>query len=463
MLIRNFSGRIVEVSAERAKEMIEQDGATLINETPKRKGLAKNECPYCFEDCGHVEKCKENAPLISIIIPSRSNEKIDSMESLKNQSYQNIEIIVEIDEKKEGAPVCRNRGFEKSKGEFVLFSDNDLEWDKDAIAILYGTLIKNFKAAYSYGSYSLDGKLIGNKEFSSHDLWKWNYISTMSLIRKEDFPGFDESLKKFQDWDLWLTLLDKGREGKYCGECVFSTKVRENGITFGKDTPDSTTARAILMKKHSIKDTKLADIIIPHQNRHDMLHKCLDRLSHDNFNILVIGGGTFSENCNKGARIATTDNLIFMNDDIEPEDEVIRQMISSEADIVGAAQITPNWHKDKIWYGISYKWKNGFIAEEITDNFEQATIPTGFLFRVKKKVWEELGGLDEAYKNGGEDQEIFLTALEKGYSIEIIQTPTVHHHSSSRDRFKHTSDNRTLLNSRWTKERIGKILNKQNG
>lgn len=462
MLIKNRFGRLVEVPTELGESMIKKGEAVAVNEAPVRKGLLKNQCPYCFKkevDEKHIANCKEEAPLISIIIPSRVGEEIVSKKYLENQSYKKLEIIIEWDEKKEGAPVCRNRGFDKSKGAFVLFSDNDLLWDKDAISILYKTLIENPKVAYSYGSYTLDGKLIGQKEFSSHDLWKWNYISTMSLIRREDFPRFDESLKKFQDWDLWLTLLGKGKEGKFCGECVFSTPVRD-GITFGKDTPDSTTARNIIMKKHSILDTKLADIIIPHQNRHDMLHKCLDRLSFDNFNIIVIGGGTFSENCNKGAKIASTDNLIFMNDDIEPEDEVIRQMISSTADIVGCAQITPSWHPDKIWYGISYKWKNGFIAEEITDNFEQATIPTGFLFRIKKKVWEELGGLDEAYKNGGEDQEIFLTALEKGYSIEIIKQPTIHHHSSSRDRFKHTSDNRTLLNSRWPKERISKIINK---
>ena len=460
MLIKNRFGRIVEVPEDLGKEMIRKKEAIAFDETPQKKELPKNRCPYCFEDCGHIEECQKKSPLISVIIPSRWSEEIISLPSLEGQTYKNIEIIIKKDKFKKGAPSMRNSGFKESKGKFVLFSDNDLIWDKNAISILYETLIKNENASYSYGSYTLDGKLIGNKEFSSHDLWKWNYISTMSLIRREDFPGFDVSLKKFQDWDLWLTMLEKGKVGKYCGECVFSTKIRPNGITFGKDTPDSNVAREIIMKKHSIKDTKLADIIIPHQNRHDMLKNCLDMLSFDNFNILVIGGGTFSENCNKGAKIAVTDNLIFMNDDIEPVDEVMTAMLNSDADIVGCAQITPNWHKDKIWYGIAYKWKNGFISEEITDVFKNATIPTGFLFRVKREVWDELGGLDEAYKNGGEDQELFLTALEKGYSIEIIKTPTIHHHSSSRDRFKHTSENRTLLNKRWTKERISKIISK---
>jgi len=147
-----------------------------------------------------------------------------------------------------------------------------------------------------------------------------------------------------------------------------------------------------------------------------------------------------------------------MNDDIEVEDEVIRQMLQSKADIVGAAQITPSWNPKTTYYGISYKWKDGLIKEEITSDLESVLIPTGFLLKVKKKVWKKLGGFDESYKNGGEDQELALTALEKGYTIDIVRVPTVHHHSQSRDRFKHTSDNRTLLNERWPQERIKNIL-----
>jgi GT2 family glycosyltransferase len=419
---------------------------------------AKNE----VEKASHIEECKKSLPLISIIIPSRKGEEIQSRASLEAQSYPNLEIIVAYDTRKQGANVTRNRGAKKAKGEFILFSDNDLEWKPDAIAHLYRTLLKHPNKAYSYGSYTIDGKLVGHKEFSSHDLWKWNYISTMSLIRRKDFElsgGFDESVKRFQDWDLWLTLLDKGKEGVFCGECLFSTKLRE-GITYGKGAMDPSMAREIVLKKHSIQNKKLADIIIPHQNRHDMLKNCLDRLSHDQFNIIVVTGGTFAENCNKGARIAETDNLIFMNDDIEPTTEVIMGLLESPADICGAAQITPNWHQSKVWYGISYQWNGSVINESITENLSKVTIPTGFLLRFKRKVWEELGGFDEEYKNGGEDQEIGLQALEKGYTVDIVKIPTIHHHSSSRDRFKHTSDNRTRLMQRWPEERVRKIIEK---
>ena len=64
---------------------------------------------------------------------------------------------------------------------------------------------------------------------------------------------------------------------------------------------------------------KIADIIIPHHNRHDLLKNTLDAIPLDIFNIFIVAGGSFARNCNLGAKLAQTDNLIFMNDDIEPD------------------------------------------------------------------------------------------------------------------------------------------------
>jgi len=431
------------------------------------------ECPYCPKSFpkktslnSHLATCKKKAPLISVIIPSRVGEKNITLQYLKKQTYKNFEVIVEIDKKKEGANVCRNRGAQKAKGEYLLFSDNDIEWQPHALSVLYKTLLKNPQASYSYCSYTLEGELIGHEEFSPANLRSYNYISTMSLIKKADFPGFDEKIKKYQDWDLWLTLLEKGKTGVFCGQTLFETKHRK-GITFGGEI-DSETARNIILKKHSPANIlrkptkKAADIIIPHHDRHDLLYKTLQHLDIYKYNIIIVSGGSFADNCNQGAKIAKTDNLIFMNDDIEPKQEVLDLMTKSDADIVGAAQITPSWHKSKIFYGLAYEKKGGTIKETFSDIKEKTTIPVGFLLRFKKDVWEELGGFDERFKNGGEDQDIALRAIEKGFSLAIVTIPTIHYHSQSEGRFNHTRDNRALLDKLYPKERLAKILARKN-
>lgn len=89
--------------------------------------------------------------------------------------------------------------------------------------------------------------MLGHRTFDSDSLRRSNYISTMSLIRTEKFPGFDESLQRFQDWDLWLTMLHNGDTGEFTGECCFKTESRPHGISSSVSMKPSVEA---IMKKH---------------------------------------------------------------------------------------------------------------------------------------------------------------------------------------------------------------------
>ncbi len=57
------------------------------------------------------------------------------------------------------------------------------------------------------------------------------YIHTTALIRREHFPGFDEKIKKFQDWDLWLTMLEQGHEGIWLPEVLFKVYTQKDGLS----------------------------------------------------------------------------------------------------------------------------------------------------------------------------------------------------------------------------------------
>lgn len=81
-----------------------------------------------------------------------------------------------------------------------------------------------------------DGTLYSNHQmppnFEPNVLIKGNYISAMTLIRTADFPMFDENIGRLQDWDLWLTMLERGKIGIDCHKMIFTTPERE-GITKG--------------------------------------------------------------------------------------------------------------------------------------------------------------------------------------------------------------------------------------
>src|SRR5579872_2969104 len=94
-----------------------------------------------------------NGPLVSVIIPTRNSQEFLELllKSIKNQSYRNIEVIIvdnnSSDKTKEIArkytdlvfnkgperSAQRNYGVSKSKGDYILFLDSDMELTKDVI------------------------------------------------------------------------------------------------------------------------------------------------------------------------------------------------------------------------------------------------------------------------------------------------------------------------------------------
>lgn len=185
---------------------------------------------------------------ITVVTINRSNES--PYRTLKSLAIQTIpfNLVIVYDEDR-GSNWCRNTGASLVSTEYILFSDNDIIWEENALATLYYTL-KNSQASYSYGWYEMEGKRYCDQPFNSSLLKKNNYISTMSLLRTIDFPGFDEKIERLQDWDLWLTLLDRNKYGIYCGEKIFSTQKR-NGITFGNSL-NWIDARKIVAEKHCL-------------------------------------------------------------------------------------------------------------------------------------------------------------------------------------------------------------------
>ena len=191
---------------------------------------------------------------------------------------------------------------------------------------------------------------------------------------------------------------------------------------------------------------KYADIIIPHHDQHQLLAKCLETIDTKIFNIKVISGGTFAQNCNSGAKQSNADTLIFLNDDTLPSQEILEKVAKEKADITGVAQHIPN--KRKTYYGLGYRYdeKEWFLAEEI----REVIIPSGFCFKVKRKVFEEMEGLDERYKNGAEDVDFFLRAIKGNRSIGYVRYDIPHLLSKSEGRFDWAFQNNEIFNNNWS-------------
>ncbi len=185
-------------------------------------------------------------PKISVIIPvfNHADELVECLKSLHQQTEKDFELIIVDDgssepvknadirfEKNLGAPAARNAGFAKSKGEYVIFLDADAELIPSALSKMLAALESHPEADFVYPSFKWGWKLFKSRPFDADALKQGNYIHTSALIRRKAFPGFDESLKKFQDWDLFLTMSEQGKRGYWIDEVLFSLKPRKTGMS----------------------------------------------------------------------------------------------------------------------------------------------------------------------------------------------------------------------------------------
>lgn len=184
---------------------------------------------------------------VSVVIPTYNREKsiVRAVESVLGQTYRDVEVIVVddcskdntasvmkehfendnrviyyIQEKNAGACAARNKGVQLATGKYVAFLDSDDEFLPEKIekqlALLDAT--KADLCASDYTRYSKDGgeELVktypGTKDEVYNELLYCNFITTGTLIGYKDCfieVPFDESLPRYQDWDLVLRLCKK--------------------------------------------------------------------------------------------------------------------------------------------------------------------------------------------------------------------------------------------------------------
>jgi len=188
-----------------------------------------------------------SAPRVSVIIPTRNRRGfvVEAIESALAQTYRNFEVIVVDDgstdgtheaikahqdeikyvhlEGNGGAARARNIGLMHSRGQYVAFLDADDLMLPHHLADLTSIIDADPEIGLVAGSWQyLDEKGRRLPYEVSHerprfDVESWLYSSPLVicgvLVSREwvrDVGGFDESLERAEEWDLWLRLAHAG-------------------------------------------------------------------------------------------------------------------------------------------------------------------------------------------------------------------------------------------------------------
>lgn len=184
---------------------------------------------------------KDNSPLVSVIITTHNRCSLlpRAIRSVLDQTFQDFELIIVNDgstdntektieeylersgkirylknEYSLGGNAARNRGILAAKGEFIAGLDDDDEFLNNRLQLL----IENYEETYSIiTSRSI---LIRNKgrkktkhtpKVDLKTLLYFNVIGNQVLVKREVILKaglFDEDLKRYQDYDMWVRIVE---------------------------------------------------------------------------------------------------------------------------------------------------------------------------------------------------------------------------------------------------------------
>ncbi len=181
--------------------------------------------------------------MISVIIPTynRYDFLLEAVQSVKNQSYKNFELIIvddgstdktsELSERKDlvylkqenkGPAAARNAGVKLAAGEWVAFLDSDDLWHKEKLQKQLDFINNNTdcKIVYTDELWFRKGVRVNKKNIhKKYSGWIYSYClklcivgaSTILMAKNlwDEFGGMDENLPVAEDYDLWLRLSAK--------------------------------------------------------------------------------------------------------------------------------------------------------------------------------------------------------------------------------------------------------------
>lgn len=209
-------------------------------------------------------------PLISIITPTFNSEKFitEVLKSIQNQTYTNWEMIIVDDcssdntvsiisnftqfdariklfqlEKNAGTGVARNTALSIAKGRFISFLDSDDLWKPMKLEKQICFLLKN-KLPFTFSFYEyideegkpLNKRVEAPRNLTYGQLFFCNYVGNLTGIYDVDYFGkiTISSIRKRQDWMLWLYILKKVKTAQPVVESLAYYRIRRNSISASK-------------------------------------------------------------------------------------------------------------------------------------------------------------------------------------------------------------------------------------
>lgn len=206
---------------------------------------------------------------VSIITPTYNSERFisETIEAIQTQTYKNWELLITDDcstddtveivkkyqkkddrvklyvlEKNGGAGVARNNSIGKATGRFIAFCDSDDVWKKNKLRKQVAFMLKT-QCNLSFSSYDIvdesgnpKGRVKALGKVTYKIMLRNNYIGCLTAVYDTQKIGkvYMPTIRKRQDWALWLKVLRKGKVAYGLEESLAVYRDRSNSISTNK-------------------------------------------------------------------------------------------------------------------------------------------------------------------------------------------------------------------------------------
>ncbi|MBI3316644.1 MAG: glycosyltransferase family 2 protein [Candidatus Omnitrophica bacterium] len=231
----------------------------------------------------------EKPPLVSVIVPTYNRPAMlqEALQSVLNQTYKNIEVLVVNDggrdvekdiaslgfkerliyirhpEHKERSR-ARNTAIKASQGKYIAYLDDDDIYYPDHLetlvnflethpyAIAYTDAYHAFQKKKNEQYVTVSKKILFSYDFNRDELMIKNLIPILCLMHQkeclEKAGGFDETLTTHEDWDLWIRL---SRHFDFAHIKEFTCEVRcHDGTTTAQQKADFLRTKMLIYEKY---------------------------------------------------------------------------------------------------------------------------------------------------------------------------------------------------------------------
>jgi GT2 family glycosyltransferase len=169
----------------------------------------------------------------------------------------------------------------------------------------------------------------------------------------------------------------------------------------------------------------------------------------------------FATACNDGARAATGDLVVFLNNDTIPLSGWLDALVAyagahPRAHIVGSKLLYPDGTVQHAGIAIDHDRQPRHIYVGFPGDHPAVNRPrpvqmvTGGCFLISTELFRALGGFDAAYENGFEDVDLCMRVRAGGGEVHYCPASTLVHLESISERVSdHDGPNRRLFHERW--------------